>query len=54
MFGCRLCLATSPDFKLPITDQIKLFKRIGFDGFLPPGVPTNPLQNMRVLPSKPV
>ncbi len=28
-----LCLATMPDFNIPIEEQIVLFKKCGFDGF---------------------
>lgn len=33
MYGQRLCLGTSPDFKIPVEEQIALFKKSGFDGF---------------------
>lgn len=33
MWKNKLCLATSDQFELSIPEQIKLFKRIGFDGF---------------------
>ena len=29
----KICLATSYSFNIPIIDQIKLFKEVGFDGF---------------------
>ena len=29
----KICLATSSSFNIPIIDQIKLFKEVGFDGF---------------------
>lgn len=33
MWKTKLCLATSDQFGMPIADQIRLFKEIGFDGF---------------------
>lgn len=33
MKGTHLCLALSEQFKIPETEQIRLFKQIGFDGF---------------------
>lgn len=33
MYKTRLCLALSEQFPLPQTDQIRLFKQVGFDGF---------------------
>lgn len=38
-----LCLAAMPDFNLPITEQIKLFKKIGFDGFFTHWSPDQPI-----------
>ena len=33
MYRTRLCLALSDQFKMPYADQIRLFKKVGFDGF---------------------
>ena len=33
MWKTKLCLATSDQFGMPVADQIRLFKEIGFDGF---------------------
>ena len=33
MFKTKLCLALSSQFKIPYDEQIRLFKKIGFDGF---------------------
>lgn len=33
MFRTKLCLALSEQFSIPFADQIRLFKKIGFDGF---------------------
>ena len=33
MFKTRLCLALSGQFSLPYAEQIRLFRKIGFDGF---------------------
>lgn len=33
MWKKKLCLATCTSFKMPITEQIKTFAKIGFDGF---------------------
>ena len=33
MFKTRLCLALSDGFQLPYDEQIRLFKKVGFDGF---------------------
>ncbi len=33
MYGVKLCLATSGAFGMPTEDQIRLFRKIGFEGF---------------------
>lgn len=33
MYKSRLCLALSDQFKIPFDEQIRLFKKVGFDGF---------------------
>lgn len=33
MYKTKLCLALSEQFKISLEDQIRLFKKIGFDGF---------------------
>lgn len=33
MYKTKLCLALSDQFQIPMTDQIRLFKQVGFDGF---------------------
>ncbi len=33
MWKARLCLGTDADFGIPIEEQIRLFRQVGFDGF---------------------
>lgn len=33
MYKTTLCLALNEQFQIPMTDQIRLFKQVGFDGF---------------------
>jgi len=33
MWNAQLCLGTNDGFGVPVEEQIKLFKEIGFDGF---------------------
>ncbi len=35
MWKTKLCLATNSDFEIPVEQQIRLFKKVGFDGFFP-------------------
>ena len=35
MWKRKLCIGTNDQFELPVPEQIRLFRKIGFDGFLP-------------------
>jgi len=49
MFKTHLCLALSEQFKIPLADQIRLFKQIGFDGFFSGWAPGCDIAGLRAV-----
>ena len=47
MYKTRLCLALSEQFKISFEDQIRLFKKIGFDGFFAGWAPGSDIAALR-------
>ena len=47
MFSTKLCLALDAVFPLPLTDQIRLYKKIGFEGFFTGLEPQSVLGELR-------